>query len=462
MKKPIAIDLFCGAGGMSEGIIQAGFHIIYSNDKSHEAINTYKNRHEQIGLHNEINTVVECNDISLITGESIKQAISRLQDKSFHDCHIDAIFGGPPCQGFSRAGLRNKNDPRNFLFREYIRVISEIMPDYVVFENVVGLLDSKLDNYISHDGMEYQQHTLITKILENELCKLGYQIQNRSNDNKEINFKSLVVNSADFGVPQARERVIVIAYKKSISEPQNLENYKSKNQISVKEAIADLIIDNNLREAALNELKREGKFDFINSSRTGRILKHESSKYVNHDFSNHQPHIYQRFSLFKQGETSKQLRVRILSSGFSNLENISDLLNYSYKITQGKLTYANYKEYIKDINNITKIDTHKQNVILDAIISKKNQRVRLNPNQPSRTIVTLPDDYISPFEDRIFSVREMARLQSFDDNFEFLGKRTTGGDRRRDEVPQYTQVGNAVPPLLAKAIAMSIIDVIKC
>lgn len=76
--------------------------------------------------------------------------------------------------------------------------------------------------------------------------------------------------------------------------------------------------------------------------------------------------------------------------------------------------------------------------------------------------MTLPDDYISPFEDRIFSVREMARLQSFDDNFEFLGKRTTGGDRRRDEVPQYTQVGNAVPPLLAKAIAMSIIDVIKC
>lgn len=78
----------------------------------------------------------------------------------------------------------------------------------------------------------------------------------------------------------------------------------------------------------------------------------------------------------------------------------------------------------------------------------------------SRTIVTLPDDYISPFEDRILSVREMARLQSFDDSFIFLGKSTTGGPRRRLEVPQYTQVGNAVPPLLAKAIAKSIIDIL--
>lgn len=99
--------------------------------------------------------------------------------------------------------------------------------------------------------------------------------------------------------------------------------------------------------------------------------------------------------------------------------------------------------------------------ILDLILSKKNIRTRLNRKESSRTIVTLPDDYISPFEERVFSVREMARLQSFDDSFVFLGKRTTGGPRRKLEVPQYTQVGNAVPPLLARAIAMSILDVIK-
>ncbi|MBM6822740.1 DNA cytosine methyltransferase [Fusobacterium mortiferum] len=91
----------------------------------------------------------------------------------------------------------------------------------------------------------------------------------------------------------------------------------------------------------------------------------------------------------------------------------------------------------------------------------KNIRVRLNKEVPSRTMVTLLDDYISPFENRTFSVREMARLQSFDNSFTFLGKRTTGGNRRKLEVPQYTQVGNAVPTLLAKAIALSIKDVLK-
>lgn len=94
-------------------------------------------------------------------------------------------------------------------------------------------------------------------------------------------------------------------------------------------------------------------------------------------------------------------------------------------------------------------------------MSKKNIRVRLNKEVTSRTIITLPDDYISPFENRPFSVREMARLQSFDDSSIFLGKRTIGGDRRKLEVTQYTQVGNAVLPLLAKAMALSVKDVLK-
>ena len=100
------------------------------------------------------------------------------------------------------------------------------------------------------------------------------------------------------------------------------------------------------------------------------------------------------------------------------------------------------------------------NEMVEALLTKKSIRTRLNRLKPSNTVVTLPDDYISPFEDRMFSVREMARLQSFDDSFVFLGKRTTGGKRRRVEVPQYSQVGNAVPPLLAKAIAEEIVKVL--
>lgn len=93
---------------------------------------------------------------------------------------------------------------------------------------------------------------------------------------------------------------------------------------------------------------------------------------------------------------------------------------------------------------------------VEILLTKKNIRQRWAENEPSATIVTIPDDYISPWEPRTFSVREMARCQSFDDSFEFLGKRTTGGSLRKKEVPQYTQVGNAVPPLLAKAVALEI------
>ena len=98
---------------------------------------------------------------------------------------------------------------------------------------------------------------------------------------------------------------------------------------------------------------------------------------------------------------------------------------------------------------------------VDVLLTKKNIRQRFDENQPSATVVTIADDYISPWEARTFSVREMARLQSFDDSFEFLGKRTTGGLKRRVEVPQFTQVGNAVPPLLAKAVALEIKKVLE-
>ena len=98
---------------------------------------------------------------------------------------------------------------------------------------------------------------------------------------------------------------------------------------------------------------------------------------------------------------------------------------------------------------------------VEILLTKKNIRQRWAADQPSATVVTIADDYISPWESRTFSVREMARCQSFDDSFEFLGKRTTGGLRRRVEVPQYTQVGNAVPPLLAKAIALEIKKALK-
>ena len=108
-------------------------------------------------------------DIANLTGKFILNSISNLEYfKNRFNGKVDVIFGGPPCQGFSRAGKRLKNDPRNLLFREYLRVIAEIRPNYVVMENVVGLLDTSLDNFISYDGEKYSNATLVTEILVKE------------------------------------------------------------------------------------------------------------------------------------------------------------------------------------------------------------------------------------------------------------------------------------------------------
>ena len=167
------------------------------------------------------------------------------------------------------------------------------------------------------------------------------------------------------------------------------------------------------------------------------------------EMSNISQVVKERFGLFQQGETGTNLRKRVLAEGIDISERpaLIELCCNKFNMSETEVV-----ELFNQANA-----TEEQ---VDILLTKKNIRQRWDPNQPAATIVSIPDDYISPWEDRTFSVREMARCQSFDDSFEFLGKRTTGGILRRTEVPQYTQVGNAVPPILAKAIVDEIMNVL--
>ena len=158
----------------------------------------------------------------------------------------------------------------------------------------------------------------------------------------------------------------------------------------------------------------------------------------------------ERFGLFRQGESGSNLKKRILEEGID----ISD------KPALIELCSKQFAIKADDVVKLFKSGKATKEQV-EVLLTRKNIRQRWASDQPSATVVTIADDYISPWEDRTFSVREMARCQSFDDSFEFLGKRTTGGLRRRVEVPQYTQVGNAVPPLLAKAVADEIMKVLS-
>lgn len=437
-KRPIAIDLFCGAGGISEGLLQAGFHIVYSSDINEQVEMTYRHRHEQLGLIQGVNTFYQRADIKDLTGKKILEQILCLKCfENVEDVHIDAIFGGPPCQGFSRNGKRKgADDPRNFLFREYVRIISEILPDYVVMENVEGFTDTRLDGFVGLSGKKYSgNNCLAPRLLESELKRIGYSV-----------LPLRILNASDYGVPQNRHRAIFIAYRKGVVAPKYPEPLVSiENKVSVMNAIGDLLTlrNGNHRHSQFEKESIQGRTpSFV----TGKPIQALKSK--NNELSKFTDVVSERFSLYKQGESTSELRKRIAQNGID----ISDKPSLIKLLLEKDHHFKCSSDVIKALSSPNTITPE----ILNILLTKKNVRARLEESKPSLTVVTIADDYIHPTENRTFSVRELARLQSFDDSFEFLGKRTTGGLRRRIEVPQYTQVGNAVPPLLAKAVAAEI------
>ena len=435
-----AIDLFCGAGGCSEGLLQAGFQIIFSSDISEMAELTYTNRHKQLGLIQGKNTWFERADIKDLTGDIIRKRILSLEIfKGKKNISIDLIIGGPSCQGFSRAGRRDKSDPRNILFGEYVRVINEIKPKYIVLENVEGFMDMQFIGYTGITGIKYPDGSVTPYILRSELNEIGYDT-----------LEPKILNAADYGVPQRRNRVIFIGYKKDLKAPSYPKpTALPENYLTIQDAISDLIVDKRIKNNVCKELTPYQRASIKGRTPNINDKTIKSTVYKNIELSNQTDIVKERFSLFKQGESGANLKKRVLSDGIdlSDKPALIKLCSEKFNIKPNKVIaiFKNGKATEEQIN---------------VLLTKKNIRQRLDEDKPSATVVTIADDYINPWEDRTFSVRELARCQSFDDSFEFLGKRTTGGLRRRVEVPQYTQVGNAVPPLLAKAIAREILKVL--
>lgn len=512
---PYAIDLFCGAGGFSEGILQAGFDILFSSDRSPMVQETYVNRHQQLGLEEGVDTHFELADIKELTSERIFEVINNLRyGNIFKPGDIDVIFGGPPCQGFSRLGKRDASDPRNMLFHEYLRIIRDVRPRYVVMENVTGILDMLMLDFPSVVRDEsYLGQNLVKEILEKELQELGYTL---------LDVK--VLNATNFGVPQQRNRVVFLAYRNDVN-PLEYPEPEELPEVTVREALSGLYNENeeDLSEFAHNRIQGE------TLTKSGENIPRD--QITNMEESRHDILVSQRFSLYQTGENTRAVINRLKAEGINlrdtrpelfneslfqvnldiNTEAIHDTLvelnlfdnNFNARrwlhFTNRQLAIlSSLMDNEKEYTNVLKSLANRLNTSLDqanafwervqpllnreydadtfhhllisgkitdkigeAILTKKSIRTKLNPDSVSPTIVTLPDDFIHPYYDRVLTVREMARIQSFDDSFEFLGKRTTGGDKRSQETPQFTQVGNAVPPLLARAVALKVREAIE-
>lgn len=336
------IDLFCGCGGLSLGFEMAGFDVPYAIDVWSKAIDTYNYNHDGNPAH--------CLDIHELTNEKLR-ALNKSKE-------IVGVIGGPPCQGFSKVGTRDINDPRNHLYLEYCRVVKEMSPDFFVLENVSGLL------------------TLCKGMFRDDIIKrfgeLGYHVE----------FK--VVCAADYGVPQNRHRVFFVGMK---NRPFEFPK-KQEQVVTSKEAISDLLpLDLNDGLDEMHGYATNPQNDYQ------RFLRCQLTEVANHQITVHQQQTIDIIKMVPDGGT------------------IYDLPD----------EYWIVRKYRKGFE-------------------------RMPSSRPCHTIDTGHRNYFHYHENRIPTARENARLQSFPDNYVFLGTKTD----------QYKQIGNAVPPLLAYNIAKAI------
>lgn len=390
---PSYIDIFAGCGGLSTGLYNSGFwHGLFAIEKSPDAFKTLYHNLIQNKKHFSWPEWLQIkeHDINDVLS-NYKSNLMELRGK------VDLVVGGPPCQGFSIAGRRNESDERNSLINSYLKFISYVQPQMVLFENVKGF-------GVGFKRKDNTRSKAYSQIVLEELQKLGY---------KYIDFR--IVDFSEFGVPQKRERYIIVASKK---EDVNFfqELYKTKNDYIHKKGLSETVT---LLEALSDLSSRNGLYDSPDSK---------------------------GFKTSRYGEPVSNYQKLLRRDVVNNIPDSHRFAKHSSTVIDKFRTIIRHKM--------------KPDEIRRTFSSKKNCLNLLNKMKPSPTITTLPDDYVHYEEPRILTVREYARIQSFPDWFEFKGKYTTGGDRRKIDVPRYSQIGNAIPPLFGEQCGIALRNIL--
>ncbi len=390
---PIAVDLFCGAGGLSLGFQRAGFRIAFANDINQEYANTYQLNHNGTAFFDKSIEDLAASDVFKITG--------------LRRSEIDILIGGPPCQGFSiNAPKRSLGDQRNHLFREYGRLVLEgLRPKVVVMENVPGMVSLDRGRFIEDIYRLFQD--------------AGYQMRH------------MILCAAHYGVPQERWRLFFIGtilknVEITFPEPThyapvranftggrdltwlrlvrngdhqpNLFGRVLKPFTAVRDAIGDL--------PALSISSGNEEMDYSSDPMTAyqELMRRSSKKLYNHVSGTLSKQNLERLQYINPGRSWRDIPHELLPKGMKKARRSDHTKRYG----------------------------------------------RLDPHGISGTILTKCDPHWGSFfhydQDRALTVREAARIQSFPDTYRFHGSR----------VSQYEQVGNAVPPLLANVLARHI------
>ena len=395
--KKTYIDLFAGCGGLSLGLFNSGhWKGKFAIEKSPDAFETLQ--HNLIENNNHFDWPDWLEKSNHDINEVIKDYSNELKNLRGT---IDMVVGGPPCQGFSTAGRRKEGDTRNRLIKSYVKFIRLVQPKVIFFENVKGFTQRFDKNKVNGTiYSEYVQNAL--KRGAKNLDAIGYDVYGK------------LIDFSEFGVPQKRTRFILVGIRKDFSDKIKPSFFfeqikKNREEFLVNKGIG---LTNNLEEAISDLLRvnevispdtKSFKAGLYNEPKSNyqKLLKGKIKNNIpdSHRFAKHNPETVEKFQyILKFAEKNKTL-----------------------------------SSELKERFNL-----------------KKRTMIPLSGNLPTPTITTLPDDYIHYCEPRIFTVREYARIQSFNDWYEFKGKYTTGGKRRTQEVPRYSQIGNAIPPLFGE------------
>ena len=389
-KKIVFGDAFAGCGGLSLGLLQAGLEGRFAIEHDKFAFATLRENLLSRGAKYKFSWPGWLPKEAIAIGAVLKDYPSELESL---EGKIDLLVGGPPCQGFSTAGRRRHDDPRNQLFASYLKVVEILKPKAVLIENVRGFtMDFDTDKQVKN----YSQ-----------------KLREKLSEDYDV-FEALL-DLSKFGVPQQRTRYFLLALEPGFTSvnpfdllkerlPSFLRSLSLKAPVSSWSAISDLEVSRGGTQPSRDTPGFE-EIRYTKPLTRYQKMMSDGSSPTDLRLARHAAHIKSRFR---------------------------DIIDSSHE--EGRLNTS-----ISDV------------IRARYGLQKKALRV-LDPDRPAPTITSLPDDLLHYSEPRILTVRENARLQSFPDWFSFQGKYTTGGHLRRKEVPRFTQVANAVPPLVARAL----------
>lgn len=408
------VDLFAGCGGLSLGLEQAGFKPLLFSEINPQAAETYMAN--RIG-----ENIVPIGDIYQLTDANLRMFKTFWKLNGIED--VDLVCGGPPCQGFSGIGhrrtfkLAKKEIPSNHLFLEMVRVITCVRPKIFVFENVRGLLNSKWTS--NGTGGEIFKAVL----------KAFYGIPDYS-------IRWSLLHARDYGVPQNRPRVIMVGIRSDVAG-DSFQKIPFNQLLQSSSAVEDgFLPEGNEQFPSLVELLSDLEDPDFQT-------KQSTDCYLNKPLNDFQ----------------RLLRTKLDGTTLKKGDPLEEQ------------EYSDHAPYIREkfqhmIRNNGEIpEQFRTKKFAQRVFPKK-----WGPDGPSITATSLPDDYVHYSQPRSPTVREWARLQTFPDWYQFKGPRTTGGRRRAGDpsagiwdrdVPRYTQIGNAVPVLLAKQIGIHLASILR-